>query len=374
MEDQAGDGVPEISAQGELSSEELKVQGNIAFKRAQLLQKTTAAKQYLAEAKAHYIQAIQKLSSAKADAKNLSLVCTLHSNLCAVYLLETPPKWNEAKAAADIALTVEPKHVKSLFRRAQALLQDNREGLPEEALSEALQSLKAAQALEPANEAISRETERIARRLAVLEAKRAVPKPAEIVKGVNSMLLDRGGDCLTEHGYVWGQTETLVHIFIPTIKLRLAKPDITVVVKSRNLRIEVSSGEETGDSRFEMDRPLHKSVVPDECNWQVDEGGLYLHVELAKKDASSEGEHWKRVWDGHAQTMAPSAEERKQLKDMARSAREAEEEEGPQVLDTSQEDKLKRWKELLPGVNVEWGDTSTDSISSHREAMLGGYG
>lgn len=366
MEDKPGQAVPETSAKGEISSEELKVQGNIAFKRAQILGKTTAAKQYLSEAKANYIQAIQKLSNAKADAKNLALVCTLHSNLSAVYLLETPPKWNEAKAAADIALTVEPKHAKALYRRAQALLQDNREGLPEESLSEALESLQSAQAIEPNNEQISNETERISRRLALIEAKRELPKPEEIVKRhINSVLLDRGADCLAEHGYVWGQTETLVHIFIPTKKHRIAKSDITVTVKSRNLRIELSS--EAGGKQFEIDRPLQKSVVSDECNWELGEGGLYLHVELAKKDTSSEGEHWKRVWDGHPQTHSPSAEELRQVKETARSALKAEAEEGPQVLNASQQEKLNHWKKLLPGVNVEWGETAPQSVSSHLE-------
>ncbi|CAE7765022.1 APUM5 [Symbiodinium pilosum] len=58
-----------------LSIQELKEQGNLAFKRATLLRRTTASTQYLGEAKSYYIQAIQRVGNAKADAENLALSC-----------------------------------------------------------------------------------------------------------------------------------------------------------------------------------------------------------------------------------------------------------------------------------------------------------
>ncbi|CAJ1459040.1 unnamed protein product, partial [Effrenium voratum] len=162
-------------ARQSLSIEDLKEQGNLAFKRAALLRRTTAASQYLSEAKSYYIEAIQRLGSAKADSANLALTCVLHSNLAAVYLQEVPPKWTEAKAAADIALTVDQQNVKARFRRAQALLQDNREGLPIKALKEALDDLKAAQTLEPRNSQVRDEAKRVSQRLDRLEQKQQVP-------------------------------------------------------------------------------------------------------------------------------------------------------------------------------------------------------
>eukprot|EP00439_Symbiodinium_sp_Y106_P069464 s2315_g11.t4 len=61
------------SASEGLSIEELKEQGNLAFKRAALLKRTTASTQYLSEAKSYYIQAIQRVGNAKANASNLAL-------------------------------------------------------------------------------------------------------------------------------------------------------------------------------------------------------------------------------------------------------------------------------------------------------------
>lgn len=157
---------PPSTSEG-LSIEDLKEQGNLAFKRAALLKRTTASTQYLSEAKSYYIQAIQRVGNAKANASNLALGCALHSNLAAVYLQEVPPQWTHAKAAADIALAFNPEHVKARFRRAQAFLEDNREGLPEDAIRKALADLLQAQQQEPANAQIANEVKRVTRRLEV---------------------------------------------------------------------------------------------------------------------------------------------------------------------------------------------------------------
>ncbi|CAE8636892.1 unnamed protein product, partial [Polarella glacialis] len=72
---EAGSGKDGPSEVKELSPEELKEQGNLAFKRAQFLRRTTAGTQYLDEAKAFYIQAVRRMATAKADAQSLGLVC-----------------------------------------------------------------------------------------------------------------------------------------------------------------------------------------------------------------------------------------------------------------------------------------------------------
>lgn len=339
------------------SIEDLKEKGNVAFKRAALLRRTTAGKQYLSEAKSYYIQAIQKLGLARADAANLDLTCALHSNLAAVYLQEVPPRWTEAKAAADIALTIDPQHVKARFRRAQALLQDNRAGLPEQVLREALCDLETVKKLEPANKQVREEVNRVIGRIQRLECKRIVPSSKEILqKHVATSLLERGGDCLESFGYVWGQSETLVHVFVPACGVRMSKHrEVECEIQSRKLTVKLFGTD--GQTLMEIDSILHKPVQPDESSWQLEEGGLVLHIELAKN--KFEDEHWERVWQGHPCTMAPTAKEQKELQKVAQAACRADAEEEKPRID---EEKLKRWKEALPGIDVQWGDTSIESI------------
>ncbi|CAJ1333225.1 unnamed protein product [Effrenium voratum] len=272
-------------ARQSLSIEDLKEQGNLAFKRAALLRRTTAASQYLSEAKSYYIEAIQRLGSAKADSANLALTCVLHSNLAAVYLQEVPPKWTEAKAAADIALTVDQQNVKARFRRAQALLQ---------ALKEALDDLKAAQTLEPRNSQVRDEAKRVSQRLDRLEQKQQVPIARKIVeKHVAAALLDRGSDCLDSHGYVWGQSNHIVRVFVPVQGSRLAtRSQVECKILTNKLQLKLLDAE--SHVMFEVDACLHKAVRADESSWQMEEGGLLLIVELVKRDTSEDSEHWSR--------------------------------------------------------------------------------
>jgi len=285
--------------------------------------------------------------------------------LAAVYLLEVPPKYAEAKAAADIALTVDAKQVKALYRRAQAQLEDGREGLPEASLRAALEDFRAARALEPGNAQIMAEAERVERRVAAIEAARRVPEPVEILKRVPAVFLVRGGDCLLEHGYVWGQTESVVHLFVPAQGVRVTRSaDVVCEVKAQSLHIALPSAD--GRPPFELQGALHKPVRPDDSSWQLEDGGLLLHVEIAKRDGEGfpELEHWRSVWSGHAETKAPSAEEEREVQSMARAACMAEAREGAkeQKQHPKQAETLQRLREMCPGVNVEWGDTSLDSF------------
>ncbi|CAE7236823.1 pum2, partial [Symbiodinium sp. CCMP2456] len=284
--------------------------------------------------------------------------CALHSNLAAVYLQEVPPQWTHAKAAADIALAFNPEHVKARFRRAQAFLEDNREGLPEDAIRKALADLLQAQQQEPANAQIANEVKRVTRRLEVLESKREIPPPRQILEQlVPASLLDRGSDCVDDHGYAWGQSDSILHVFMPAQGRRLSKASITCEITSRKLHIQLQSAE--GQSMLHADGCLHKSVKPDESSWQLEEGGLLLHVELAKQDVSEESEHWTRLWHDSPATNALSAKEQRELQQMASAAcREDAREEKPAV----NEEALRRWKAAMPGVEVQWADTSLDSF------------
>eukprot|EP00933_Yihiella_yeosuensis_P060411 TRINITY_DN6313_c0_g1_i2.p1 TRINITY_DN6313_c0_g1~~TRINITY_DN6313_c0_g1_i2.p1 ORF type:complete len:290 (-),score=66.00 TRINITY_DN6313_c0_g1_i2:176-1045(-) len=281
----------------------------------------------------------------------------LHSNLAALYLIEDPPNYQAAKAACDIALEVDSKNVKALFRRAQGLLEDNREGLPEASLRAALVDLEAAVAVEPGNKQATDEARRISRRLEALEAKRQVPTPAEIMEKISPTLLDRGGDCMMHQGYVWGQTDSTVHIFFPARGVRITKSsEVTYEVRSKHLKIGMPGSDSS--NRLEIDAPLHKIVVPDESSWQLEEGGLLLHVELAKRDTSEKSEHWTRVWEGHPATRQPSGKEKKDLHELAARAVREEAEEAPKEKHPGQDAILNRWKDICPGMNVEWGETN----------------
>lgn len=339
------------------SVEALKEQGNEAFKKAQLLKRTTAGRQYLDEAKQTYIAALKQLGSEEADDRALSLACVLHCNIAAVYLLETPSKYEEAKAACDIALAVDSKSVKALYRRAQATLEDYREGLPESSLQIAFADLEACCAIEPTNAKIKAEADRIRKRLAVIEEKRKVPAPSEIMGRVSRSLLDRGLDCVDENGYSWGQTDTVIHIFIPARGVRLAKTsDVSCEFHPRSLSLVLPTAE--GKPDFKLKGPLHRPVRPDDCSWQLEDGGLLLHVELAKRDSGEEDEHWMCVWSGHAETKAPSGKERRDVESMARAAVAADAREQKEELDPAKEARLNEFRAMFPGVPCEWGDTS----------------
>merc|ERR1712048_1039368 len=101
-----------------------------------------------------------------------------------------------------------------------------------------------------------------------------------------------------------------------------------------------------------MGGALHKPVRPDDCNWQLEDRGLLLHVELAKRDTNKEVEHWERVWKEHMECKVPSPDEEKaiqQLKDAAKfAAIEREKEEVPD--NPNAKEAIRRLREMCPGV------------------------
>jgi len=351
----------EPTAHAQKTVEQLKEQGNQAFKKAQLLRRTTAGRQYLSEAKGLYGEALGVLGNEAADERGLSLACALHANLAAIFLLEDTPNWLAAKAAADIALSVNPRHAKALYRRAQALLEDGRQGLPEASLRAALDDLRSACEVEPRNSKVVDEAERIQRRIVALEEARRVPKPHEIADRIMKSLLDRGGDLLVDHGYLWGQTESTVHIFLPTQGVRVTKSsEVTFEVHVRSLSVALPR--QTEGLPFKLSGNLHKMVQPDESSWQLEDHGLLLHIELTKRDQTREGEHWLCVWEGHEETVAPSAEERREISEFVQGACLAKEQEEQKPRPPAAENAIQKLREMCPGVNIEWGDTSFDSL------------
>ena len=182
-------------------------------------------------------------------------------------------------------------------------------------------------------------------------------------------LLDRGGDCLASHGYLWGQTESIVHVFVPLRGVRPRRSAVTCELGPSSLRAELPSAAKGGaaeadgaEGRHVLQGPLCGKIAVDDSSWQLDDGGLLLHVELAKRQTAGRDEHWLSVWAGHAETTAPSAEERRKLQSLAQAANRVE------ASEVKEEDKnpkaaeaLKRMREMCPGVNVEWGDTSLDA-------------
>lgn len=333
-----------------LTAGELKEKGNHAFKMAQVMRGTTAGKQYLNDAQCHYIEAIMQVSKDTATTEVLQLVCTLHANLAAVFLQLTPPKWAEAKAAADIALSVDERHVKALYRRAQAVLEDNREGLSESSLRTALKDLQAVRSIEPNNKEALNEVERVSRRVAILDESRKVPEPKNIVDRIPQVLLNRGDSCLEFGGYVWGQTETTVHIFVIARGSRFVK-GLCCEMKSGTLNI-------TLPTHLELKGRLHKPVRPDDSLWQLEEGGLILHVELSKRPDALGGEHWCCVWEGHPKTMALSQEVLDRNEELSFEVDRWEAEQKAKAQDPKIAKTLAQLREACPGVSVEWGNSS----------------
>eukprot|EP00927_Polykrikos_kofoidii_P020408 TRINITY_DN19671_c0_g1_i1.p1 TRINITY_DN19671_c0_g1~~TRINITY_DN19671_c0_g1_i1.p1 ORF type:complete len:438 (+),score=88.19 TRINITY_DN19671_c0_g1_i1:38-1315(+) len=399
------------AAKSSSTPEELKELGNEAFRKAKLMMKTTAGKQYAVDARQRYIDALVKLGPSAepkrpeggaAPSTSQELAAALYSNLAAVFLLEArgcgrtredgwkaAPEWERAFTSADSALKIKPRLPKALFRRAQARLEDEREGLPESQLRSAVADFKAALKLEPNNKDVASEAARIERRLAAAEAARKIPEPAAIVGRINPVLLERGGDCLQTHGYVWGQTDTVVHVFVPARGERLigsaaggscgvsgkANKKIICDIHANSLRIELpmtGNSSQAGElsETFKLVGKLHRHCRSDESEWQLEDNGLILHVELAKReDSEEEGgaeKHWQCVIAGHPQTLAKHPDLQRHLDEAQKAAqlREQEEQKAPKdpAAEAKKAEVVKRMQEMFPGVPCEWGDTSIGGL------------
>jgi len=105
---------------------------------------------------------------------------------------------------------------------------------------------------------------------------------------------------------------------------------------------------------------LLKPVRPDDCSWQLEDGGLILHVELAKRDATMgpAEEHWERVWAGHLDCKVPSPEEQKAIRQLQAASKLPEQ----KPTHPGAEETIRKLREMCPGVDVSWGDTSLDAF------------
>eukprot|EP00746_Dinoflagellata_sp_MGD_P118362 gnl/MRDRNA2_/MRDRNA2_54521_c0_seq1.p1 gnl/MRDRNA2_/MRDRNA2_54521_c0~~gnl/MRDRNA2_/MRDRNA2_54521_c0_seq1.p1 ORF type:complete len:361 (+),score=108.45 gnl/MRDRNA2_/MRDRNA2_54521_c0_seq1:79-1161(+) len=338
----------------------LKDEGNLAFQRGNVLKRTTAGKQYISEAKSAYLQGIKLLFENTGQQEMLdtlslrNLGAALHNNLTAVFLLEN--EYEKARATIGVTLRLQPDNAKALFRHAKALLEDEREGLPESNLLSARDALQKARQREPKNEEIVGVLKRIQGRVKKIEDARRVPPPEEIIAKVPGKLRKYGGDCLKDYGYVWGQTTEVVHIFVPVQGQRLQNnKDVQVEFKPTSVKLRVP--EASGSPRCEGE--INATIRPDECSWQLEDGGLLLHAELHK----ARFEHWKRVWKGHPKTTEISEEEERDLQEAAEDeARKRSEEMTKAPPGSKAAETLKKLREMCPGTTVEWGDTSLDNM------------
>jgi len=297
------------------------------------------------------------ISQDRIDDGKLTMVSTLNSNLAAVFLLESPPSWAQARAAANAALDINPKHTKALYRRAQALLEDGRSGLPKTALQAALQDLHMAGEIEPHNAQIAEEMQRVKKKIAALEARHRILGPEEIAHNIPPSLLNRGEDLLHDHGYTWGQCQSTVHVFVPARGVRLARSSgVSCELGVQSLRIRLPTA---GNQQFLLGGRLYKCIQLEDSSWQLEDDGLLLHVELRKRDQTLEGEHWPCAWQGHREAHAPSAEEQLAIQNIAQKSSlmqlDVEKKAHPNATET-----VRRLQAMCPGVTVEWGDTSLD--------------
>jgi len=317
-----------------------------------------------------------------------ALAVALYSNLAAVFLMEgrgcgrtrdnsVAEEWERAFTSADSALAIDPNHVKALYRRALARLEDEREGLPEAKLHAAVEDLEGAVEKEPHNKQISGELARIKRRVAALEETRRLKTPAEIVQRINAAYLERGGNCQSKHGYVWGQTDTFVHIFVPArgVRMRASGGEkVECAIRVGSVRIVVPSVAADGNAeqvQFELTGKLHMECTPDDSGWELEDDGLVIHVELAKrKNVMEEGKekHWLCAFEGHPHTAAPHPDLQKHVDGLQRAAEKEEKEEKSKPKDPEKERKkeetLNRMREMFPDVPIEWGDTSLAGLEA----------
>eukprot|EP00929_Paragymnodinium_shiwhaense_P063210 TRINITY_DN31593_c0_g1_i2.p1 TRINITY_DN31593_c0_g1~~TRINITY_DN31593_c0_g1_i2.p1 ORF type:complete len:406 (+),score=90.04 TRINITY_DN31593_c0_g1_i2:129-1346(+) len=378
---------------GVAAAQKCKDKGNDAFRHAQLMRKTTAGKQYALEARQSYIEGLVHLgpdaepkSAGGKPSEAQALAAALYSNLAAVFLLEgkgcgrekhenwSPvDEWERAFASADSALKIDPTLVKAYYRRGQARLEDEREGLPEKNLRAAAEDFRRSMKLEPQNKSVASELARIDRRIRALEEARRIPTPAEILeKHVNKALLERGGNCLEKHGYAWGQTDSSLHVFVPARGVRGRSSGSCKVecdIRVNQLRVRLPSaaqpkGEQQTES-FEIKGQLHAAVVPDECDWQLESDGLVLHLELVKRpDPTGQNaeRHWLCVWEGHQQTEANHPDLQKQIDQMKQAAemKAIEERTAPKdsELEKRKHDTVSKLQAMFPDIPVEWGDTT----------------
>lgn len=344
------------------SVEELKALGNDALKKGRLTPKTEAGRQFFQESEKCYRLALQKLAAEPVEGrqtKTQELQAQLYGNLAMVCL--DAEKFSDAKAAADAALKIAgTHHSKAYFRRAKALLENNRADLPEEALLAALADFDSACEKDPQNKAIKHERATLQKRLDELAEARRVPEALEIAtRFADPELLVRGGHRLPQ-GYSWGQTEKQVHVYVPVRGVRLEKPgDCTVEISEETLRIVIP---EKGGTSFEVSGQLSKVVLPDESSWRLEATNLLLHVVLAKQDDSREGEHWVCVYAGHPEALVPTGAQRR-----AQLDKEAKE------LQAKEEREFQRWNvledmnKISSQLKVEYGcDAQVDPYQNLR--------
>jgi hypothetical protein len=97
-----------------------------------------------------------------------------------------------------------------------------------------------------------------------------------------------------EH-YDWQQSKTEMEVFIPNLAKETRGKDVNISITSSSLRATIAGKEIINGS-------LYAEVIPDECNWQIEEdavtGDRKVWISLYKKEATLLKKMWPVVVQG----------------------------------------------------------------------------
>ena len=95
--------------------------------------------------------------------------------------------------------------------------------------------------------------------------------------------------------YDWQQSKTEMEVFIPNIAKETRGKDVNISITSHSLHASIAGKEIINGS-------LYAEVIPDECNWQIEEdevtGGRQVWISLYKREATLLKKMWPVVVQG----------------------------------------------------------------------------
>merc|ERR1719507_1134886 len=113
-------------------------------------------------------------------------------------------------------------------------------------------------------------------------------RPEEIAQTIPPSLLNHGENLLHDHGYIWGQSQSTIDIFVPARGVRLAKSSgVTCELGVQSLNIRLPTAD---NHHFLLGGELYNFIQLEDSTWQLVDDGLLLHVELRKRDQRLKGE------------------------------------------------------------------------------------
>ena len=112
---------------------------------------------------------------------------------------------------------------------------------------------------------------------------------------------DERREHIETYGYLWGQDEENLHVFIFTPYSATAK-QIKCTIHRTRFSFRTVGGEVSIEGAFSQ------NVVAADCTWMFHCPGI-VYVELTKEDRSEDNRWWNSVFDGHPEVDAAGHED-----------------------------------------------------------------